>query len=444
LSASNDGSGSGLDADKLDGHESGNASDNIPISNGTVCVNLDADRVDGYDFNQSLKTTDSPTFANINANINPSRITGGYTGTGRMYLNTHPENGGAIVPFINNDLAFLTKKGGAMTSYKTTNTDYTPQALTNSGNVSIDTTNPFDGSPSYAQFSVSAVGDVIIIDITCHTVFAYTTSVYIDFGASYWSARNISFYAYNSSANNSETVYKPFGSVTNSSIGEYCSTGSYTYVDKNGVTQQGFNKLRIVLTNFNTTSPRIACIGVIGFGSSGLKETFISRGGSSIYGDFYPLIDNSYVLGGSSNRWKNVYAVAFNGSLVGNADSASKWSTARTLSLSGDVSGSTTIDGSGNASITATVADDSHNHIITNIDGLQTALDSKANSASPIFTGTPTAPTPATTDNSKNIATTEFVKAQGYITSAGSGAKIAVNPTEPTSPQPGDFWFKVL
>ena len=35
--------------------------------------------------------------------------------------------------------------------------------------------------------------------------------------------------------------------------------------------------------------------------------------------------------------------------------------------------------------------------------------------ASPTFTGTPTAPTPATADNSQKIATTAFVKAQGYI-----------------------------
>lgn len=41
---------------------------------------------------------------------------------------------------------------------------------------------------------------------------------------------------------------------------------------------------------------------------------------------------------------------------------APKWRTARTLSLTGDVSGSVSWDGSGNASITTTVANDSHNH----------------------------------------------------------------------------------
>jgi hypothetical protein len=60
-----------------------------------------------------------------------------------------------------------------------------------------------------------------------------------------------------------------------------------------------------------------------------------------------------------------------------NAVSASKWATARTFALSGDVSGSVSFDGSANATLTATVADDSHNHIIGNVDGLQAALDAK-------------------------------------------------------------------
>jgi hypothetical protein len=49
----------------------------------------------------------------------------------------------------------------------------------------------------------------------------------------------------------------------------------------------------------------------------------------------------------------------------GNAGTATKLATARTITLSGDVTGSTSFDGSGNVTITATVADNSHNH--TNI-----------------------------------------------------------------------------
>ena len=48
-----------------------------------------------------------------------------------------------------------------------------------------------------------------------------------------------------------------------------------------------------------------------------------------------------------------------------------------TLTLSGDASGSATFTNLGNATLTVTVADDSHNHVISNVDGLQTALDGK-------------------------------------------------------------------
>ena len=69
-----------------------------------------------------------------------------------------------------------------------------------------------------------------------------------------------------------------------------------------------------------------------------------------------------------------------------------------TVTLSGDASGSATLTDLGDATITVTVADDSHNHIISNVDGLQTALDAKAPTASPTFTGSITFPSGQTFD----------------------------------------------
>ena len=65
--------------------------------------------------------------------------------------------------------------------------------------------------------------------------------------------------------------------------------------------------------------------------------------------------------------------------IEGNADTASTLETARTISLTGDVSGSVSFNGGSNVSITTTIADDSHNHTISNIDGLQTEIDTKQN-----------------------------------------------------------------
>ncbi|HEY1986229.1 MAG TPA: hypothetical protein VGG85_12505 [Terracidiphilus sp.] len=54
-----------------------------------------------------------------------------------------------------------------------------------------------------------------------------------------------------------------------------------------------------------------------------------------------------------------------------------------------------------------------------------TLLSSLAPKVSPAFTGTPTAPTPATPDNSTSLATTAYVKAQAYL----SGIKVSVSIT---------------
>ena len=45
-------------------------------------------------------------------------------------------------------------------------------------------------------------------------------------------------------------------------------------------------------------------------------------------------------------------------------------------------------DGSANITITATVADDSHNHTIANVDGLQSALDDRYEAGDNLSVGT--------------------------------------------------------
>jgi len=89
---------------------------------------------------------------------------------------------------------------------------------------------------------------------------------------------------------------------------------------------------------------------------------------------------------------------------VKNVLSATKLTTARTLSLSGDVSGSTSFDGSGNATITATVANDSHTHGDSTIDGLD---------ASAITTGTLTRPTSSSSASCTGNAATATSLAGG-------------------------------
>ena len=85
-----------------------------------------------------------------------------------------------------------------------------------------------------------------------------------------------------------------------------------------------------------------------------------------------------------------------------------------TLTLSGDASGSATFTNLGNATLTVTVADDSHNHVISNVDGLQTALDAKLDSDSDIYVG----------DGNKVNFSVLSTNTNAYITGtdAGNGA----------------------
>lgn len=64
------------------------------------------------------------------------------------------------------------------------------------------------------------------------------------------------------------------------------------------------------------------------------------------------------------------------------ASGADKLNTARSIALGGDLSGSANFDGTANITITAAVSDDSHNHTISNVDGLQSSLNSKLNNSS--------------------------------------------------------------
>lgn len=77
----------------------------------------------------------------------------------------------------------------------------------------------------------------------------------------------------------------------------------------------------------------------------------------------------------------NFSAGTVTAALSGNASTASRWATARTISLTGDVTGSASIRGDANASITATVANNSHDHTIDNVTGMQSALNGKVDNS---------------------------------------------------------------
>ena len=93
------------------------------------------------------------------------------------------------------------------------------------------------------------------------------------------------------------------------------------------------------------------------------------------------------LVGNTSGTHTGAVVGNVTGNVTGNAGTATALATSRTIQLTGDVIGSATFNGTANATITATVQDDSHSHVISNVDGLQSALDAKADDTTTITAG---------------------------------------------------------
>jgi hypothetical protein len=92
--------------------------------------------------------------------------------------------------------------------------------------------------------------------------------------------------------------------------------------------------------------------------------------------------DKSLLWDEGNDRWtvgsEIFVAGTFIGALTGNASTATSLATPRNIGFTGDATGGAYFNGTSDVTITLTVLDDSHNHIIANVDGLQLALDGKA------------------------------------------------------------------
>lgn len=111
------------------------------------------------------------------------------------------------------------------------------------------------------------------------------------------------------------------------------------------------------------------------------KDTLVVHDGSTVGG--FPLARESAVSTHTA-RTDNPHSVTKTQVGLSNVDntadenkvvlSASKLTTARTITINGDASGSASFDGSADTTITIAVADDSHNHAFANITSKPTTL----------------------------------------------------------------------
>ena len=86
--------------------------------------------------------------------------------------------------------------------------------------------------------------------------------------------------------------------------------------------------------------------------------------------------NTAYIRNCNNGTWGSWYELITSGNIasqsVSSATSASKWAIARTITLSGDVTGSVSIDGSANVTLTTTVGNDSHTHGYLTINNTET------------------------------------------------------------------------
>ncbi len=171
-------------------------------------------------------------------------------------------------------------------------------------------------------------------------------------------------------------------------------------------------------------------------GSANVNATF-TLANSGVVAGTYPKVQvdaKGRVIAGSALLASDVPTL--NQNTTGNAATATKLATARTLSLSGDATGSVSFDGSADATISVTVADNSHAHTIANVTGLQTALNGKQATITGAISGLVstnlTALTVAVSDaNGKLISGGASATEVGYLSGVTSAIQTQLNAKAP-------------
>ena len=92
-------------------------------------------------------------------------------------------------------------------------------------------------------------------------------------------------------------------------------------------------------------------------------------------GRFLQSLNASNITSGTISDARLPNSISSN--ITGNAATATRWASSRTITLAGDTTGSVSLNGSSDVTLTVAVNDDSHNHTIANVDGLQTALTAR-------------------------------------------------------------------
>lgn len=157
--------------------------------------------------------------------------------------------------------------------------------------------------------------------------------------------------------NDNNQIYIKIGNNSKSLTVAYATAAStmpYT-----GLTGSTTTKDQVIISNGTANGWTLKTLGSRAFDST----AYLPLAGGTLTGpltaqNITPSTNNAYSLGTSSAKWKEVYATNF----YGNASTASAWATARTIKITGAVTGQLAgVDGSGDITI-STAVNHTHNY----------------------------------------------------------------------------------
>ncbi|MBE5156667.1 hypothetical protein HJ044_04855 [Vibrio parahaemolyticus] len=267
-----------------------------------------------------------------------------------------PLTGGTLTG--NTELAVGTKLyiGGGATSYLTDNgTQHTP-LLSGSGNVYIKANNDDNGTSEYVQIHAGA--DTVGLRVATNTLTYKGNNVFRDDyhpNADKWTtARTLTL-------SGDVTGSVSFDGSANATITTVVANDSHTHsrlvpLHANWNTQT--DEFRTGSTSSVAGAPTSSYINWIQWGHNGgskFRHTLYSYADSTALSQLWYAYKNNTSNTTSAATASRIFMDNYH-------PNADKWTTARTLSLSGDASGSVSWDGSANATLSVTVANDSHTH----------------------------------------------------------------------------------
>jgi hypothetical protein len=227
------------------------------------------------------------------------------------------------------------------------------------------------------------------------------------------------------------------------------NTGTHSFSTGETLTIAGAGALSTTITDntvtLNVTDATTATKGVASFATTNFT---VSEGSVSIKVAGIPnsaLVNNNITIGNTSialgsdstilDGLTSITSDEFIGELTGNASTATTLQTARTVGISGPITGTaTSFNGSTNITIPVTALDVAHTNVtgVLAVDhgGTGTTTSTGAGSlvlnTSPEFAGIPTGPTASSGTNTSQLATTEFVRAEVDAARSGLDLKQSV------------------